>query len=90
MSTTLPDRLPHFSRCLAELRRARGLSLYALAKRSTALGYPVTDQALAKLEDGRSRPYLHTALGVATALGVPLADMLPPEPEKILEEIQEK
>lgn len=71
----MPPRKPYFSRRLVELRKAAGLSAYALAK---AAG--VSKQAVAKLEKGESAPSLETAARLARALGVSVADFVEPDP----------
>jgi transcriptional regulator with XRE-family HTH domain len=56
---------------LRRLRRARGLSRYALAKRAR-----ITHAYVAKLEAGRSDPTVGMVQRLAQALGVPVARLL--------------
>jgi transcriptional regulator with XRE-family HTH domain len=57
------------------LRRARGLTLAQLGARVGAAA-----SALSLVENGRREPRLSLLRGVADALGVPLADLLRPDP----------
>jgi transcriptional regulator with XRE-family HTH domain len=60
-----------FGRTLKRLRTERGLSMYALAKRSG-----ISDVYIGKLEAGRSDPTLGMLRRLAKALGVPLTALL--------------
>lgn len=79
----MPPRLPHTARTelsdlsasvgnrIRHLRTARGISLSALAA-TTQLG----KGTLSELERGRRNPTLDTLFAIATALSVPLGDLL--------------
>ncbi len=68
----MADQPSHdLARNLRRLRGARGLSLVALAERST-----VAKATLTKLEAGRGNPTVETLYAVADALGAPLSELL--------------
>lgn len=64
-----------FGERLKELREAAGLTVYALAKKST-----ISKQALGKLEKGESEPTWSTVQKLAAALGTTVLafDVKPP------------
>ena len=72
---SLPIDLVTLGQRLRHLRRAKGLTLDTL---SAAVGRAPSQLSL--IENGRREPRLSLLQGIAAALGVPLADLLRPEP----------
>ncbi|TDO36820.1 helix-turn-helix domain-containing protein [Paractinoplanes brasiliensis] len=73
--TTSEDVLAGVGPRLQALRRARGLSLAALAAETS-----LTASTLSRLENGKLRPTLEQLLPLARAYGVPLDDLVAAPP----------
>ena len=70
----------HTARAIEHLRLVRGLTQQQLAARCTALGRPMTNTALSRTERARRRCDIDDLVVIATALGIPAANLLLPLP----------